>query len=161
MSSSGSSGSDSHSESESVADIPVFVPVPFRELSSIQYYTPEEQLTEFTAAIKEQYARHCFIKLPGEDAEPMLVPNVEQFYIAQRRLVAYQEKLFEKSLALPAATVDQLLQQQETKFLEAAGNTIDITPASESQSDPEPRQRPKRKSKPTEPNIFDDLLGND
>jgi hypothetical protein len=80
MSGSGSSGSDSYGESDSVADIPVFVPVPFQELSSVQYYSLDEQLTELTAALKEQYARHCFIKLPGEDTQPLLVPKVEQFF---------------------------------------------------------------------------------
>jgi hypothetical protein len=116
----GSSGSESSGESESVADIPVFVPVPFQELSSVQYYTIDEQLTEFTAALKEQYARHCFIKLPGEDAEPMLVPNVEQFYIAEKHLLAYKEKVFSKNNALPAPEVDRLLIEQETAFVEAA-----------------------------------------
>jgi hypothetical protein len=160
MSSSGSSGSDSYGDSESVADIPVFVPVPFQELSSIQYYTTAEQLDEFTAAVKEQYARHCFIKLPGEDAEAMLVPTVEQFYIADRYLRAYQDRLFLKSNALPAAAVDLLLEQQETKFLEAAGQIIDIAP-----EDPEPEvhQPPAagNKSKRPKKNVFDDLLGKD
>jgi len=160
---SGSSGSDSYGDSESVADIPVFVPVPFEELSSIQYYTTAEQLDEFTAAIKEQYARHCFIKLPGEDAEAMLVPNVEQFYIAERHVLAYQDKLFLKSNALSAAAVDQLLLEQETKFLEAAGQVIDTTAKDE---EPEPEQLPDAGSKPKashkkkreqERNPFEDL----
>jgi hypothetical protein len=135
MSSSGSSNSDSYGDSESVADIPVFVPVPFQELSSVQYYSLDEQLTELTAALKEQYARHCFIKLSGEDAEPMLVPKVEQFYIAERHRQAYEDRLFSKLNALPAAAVDQLLIEQEKKFLEAAGATIDITPAPEKEPD--------------------------
>ena len=65
VSGSGSSSSESYSDSEGEADIPIFVPVPFEELSSVQYYTLEEQLTEATAALKQQFPRHCFIKLPG------------------------------------------------------------------------------------------------
>jgi hypothetical protein len=116
----GSSGSESFGDSESVADIPVFVPVPFRELSSVQYFSVDEQLTEFTAALKEQYSRHCFIKLPGEDAEPMLVPKVEQVYIAEQRLLAYQDRVLLLNKALPSSEVDRLLIEQETAFIEAA-----------------------------------------
>jgi len=158
MSSSGSSGSDSYGDSESVADIPVFVPVPFQELSSVQYYSLEEQLTELTAALKEQYARHCFIKIGSDDTEPMLVPKVEQFYTAAKNIRWYEDKLLAKNNALPAAEVDQLIAAQETALLQASGQVIDITPA---ESEPEPLEPPaERKPKAPKKNIFDDLLGN-
>jgi hypothetical protein len=158
----GSSGSDSYGDSESVADIPVFVPVPFTELSSVQYYSFDEQLTELTAALKEQYARHCFIKLPGRDTEPMLVPKVEQFYTSPKNLRWYEDKLLEKSHALPAAEVDNLIAAQETALLQAAGQVINIPP---SEPDPEAQQTPPSatgsKFKPLKANLFDGLLGND
>jgi len=120
MSGSGSSGSESSGESESVADIPVFVPVPFQELSSVQYYSLDEQLTELTAALKEQYARHCFIKIQTNDTEPMLVPKVEQFFTAQKNIHRYEEKLLSQNNALPAGEVDHLIADQETALLQAA-----------------------------------------
>jgi hypothetical protein len=161
-SSSGSSGSDSSGESESVADIPVFVPVPFRELSSVQYFSLDEQLTQLTAALKEQYARHCFIKLSGEEAEPMLVPKVEQFYTSAQNIRWYEERLLSKNHALPAAEVDKMIAAQEAALLNAASQIIDIVP--EQQMQPEtapPAGKGKRKTKPPEPpegNIFDELL---
>jgi len=156
---SGSSGSDSYGDSESIADIPVFVPVPFRELSSVQYFSLEEQLTQLTAALKEQYARHCFIKLPGRDTEPMLVPKVEQFYTSSKNLRFYEDKLLTQNNALPAAEVDQLIAAQETALLQAAGLVIDLIP--EPESVPEPLQAPpERKPTPSKKNLFDDLLGN-
>lgn len=103
-----------------------------QELSSVQYYTIDEQLTEFTAALKEQYSRHCFIKLPGEDAEPMLVPNVEQFYIAERHRLAYEDKLFLMNSALPASEVDRLLIEQETAFIQAARSRFGASPPADS-----------------------------
>lgn len=151
-SSSGSSGSDSYGDSESVADIPVFVPVPFQELSSVQYYSLDEQLTELTAALKEQYARHCFIKLPGEEAEPLLVPKVEQFYTPQRNISWYENKLLAQNRALPAAEVDTLIAAQESALLEGPPQVIDITLAPENGSPQSPETRPGR-------NLFDDLLG--
>jgi hypothetical protein len=57
MSGSSNSDSQSWSDSESETDIPIFFPVPFEELSSVQYYPLDEQLTELTAALKEQYQR--------------------------------------------------------------------------------------------------------
>ena len=151
MRSSGSSGSDSYGDSESVADIPVFVPVPFSELSSLQYYTMEEQLTELTAALMEQYARHCFIKIQTDEAEPMLVPKVEQLYTSEKSLRLYEDKLLTKNNALPAAEVDQLIEQQETALLnaiaakaqpalEAPPLTIDV--------EPKPAEEPESKPKP-------------
>jgi hypothetical protein len=138
MSSSGSSNSDSYGDSESVADIPVFVPVPFQELSSVQYYSLDEQLTELTAALKEQYARHCFIKIPGEDTEPMLVPKVEQFYTAEKNIRWYEDKLLAKNNALSAAEVDNLIAAQETALLKAAqGPVINVTATAE---EPEPAE---------------------
>ena len=66
----------------------------------MQYYSLDEQLTELTAALKEQYARHCFVKIHGKETEPMLVPQVEQFYTSQNNLRQYQDKLLSKSNAL-------------------------------------------------------------
>lgn len=161
MSSSGSSGSDSYGDSESIADIPVFVPVPFQELSSVQYYSLEEQLTELTAALKEQYARHCFIKVPGEDTEPMLVPKVEPFYTAEKNIRWYEDKLLAKNHALPAAEVDHLIAAQETALLQAAaqkkqsddeGRVIDLQPevlTAEPQPDFKTKRAPKTKAPPT------------
>ena len=80
---------DSSAESESVADIPIFVPVPFKELSSIQYFSPEEQFLEFAAALKHQFQRHCFIKIHQRETQPMLVPFVEEFQTAPHIIVSF------------------------------------------------------------------------
>jgi hypothetical protein len=113
----GSSGSDTYGESESVADIPVFVPVPFQELSSVAYYTVEEQLLELTAALKEQFPRHCFIKIHSDETQPMLVPKVEAFYTAPKNIQSWRQKALQRFGALPAAEVDLLLEQQEAALL--------------------------------------------
>ena len=119
MSGRSSSGSEGYGDAESVAEIPVFVPVPVRELSSIQYCGVDEQLTEFTAALKEQYQRHCFIKILNHDAEPMLVPNVERFHVSERNRAWYEDKLLSQVGALTAAEVDGLLKEQDGALLEA------------------------------------------
>jgi hypothetical protein len=82
----------------------------------VQYYTPEEQLTELTAALKEQFPRHCFIKINGQKTQPMLVPFVEpiqSFQYNPENLDWYRNWQLERHHALPAAEVDRLLDAQE------------------------------------------------
>lgn len=112
------SDSQSWSDSEGEADIPIFFPVPFQELSSVQYFSLEEQMTEMTAALKEQFPRHCFIKLQGRDTEPLLVPLVEDKFVSEANLARYrQEKLAEHG-ALSPAEADSLIAAQERALLQ-------------------------------------------
>jgi len=123
-----SGASDSYSDSESVADVPIFIPVPFRELSSVQYYSLDEQITELTAALKEQFPRHCFLKIQGQETQPLLVPKVDAPYTSERNLLWYQDRQLQQQKALPAAEVDRLLERQETALLQAAQAHIENPP---------------------------------
>jgi len=109
---------ETETESESVADIPIFVPVPFQELSSLQFYTLEEQLIELTAALKEQFQRHCFIKIHQNETQPMLVPYVRNYYTPRRNKRWYEQKLLKQEHALPAPEVDRLLEARDTALIE-------------------------------------------
>ena len=116
-----------HSTSESEADIPIFFPVPFQELSSVQYYSLDEQLTELTAALKQQFQRHCFIQIRQQDTQPMLVPFVETvttFTYNRSMLDYYVKRQHERQSALSAAEVDVLLEEQENALLRAVGPRI-------------------------------------
>lgn len=127
FSGSGSSTSESFGESEGTADIPIFVPVPFQELSAIQYYTVEEQLLELTAALKEQFERHCFIRIRQQHTQPMLVPFVKNFYTTQKNLDWYREKILREHDALKPAEVDLLIENRERALLKAAtSEAIDV-----------------------------------
>lgn len=120
FSGSGRSTSETSGTLESVADIPIFRPVPFQELSSVQYYTPEEQLFELTAALKQQYQRHCFLAMPDAEVQPMLVPFVKSFYTSKANEQWYLKKHLEKQHALPVGEIDRLLAEQETSLAKAA-----------------------------------------
>src|SRR5207244_10293165 len=105
------SSSDSYTsgESESVADIPIFFPVPFQEMSSVQFYSTEEQLTELTAALKEQFPRHCFIKIHGQKTQPLLVPfitTVSSFRDSRENLDWYEHWQLGRQGALSPGEVD-------------------------------------------------------
>ena len=104
-------------------DIPIFFPVPFQELSSIQYYSVEEQLTELASALKLQFQRHCFIQIRQQETQPMLVPFVEPvvtFTYNRTNLDWYISRQHGKQQALPAEQIDLLLEEQETALLQAA-----------------------------------------
>jgi len=153
MSGSSSSYSDSSSESESEADIPIFIPVPFQELSSVQYYTPEEQLMELTAALKEQFDRHCFIKILQQETQPMLVPFVKEMFTTANGRRLYEEKLLKKAHALPSVEVDRLLEAREHALLKEITSTAnDSSPPIEIKiptGKPKVRKRASKEPVPT------------
>jgi hypothetical protein len=150
FSGSGSSTSESFTESEGVADIPIFMPVPFQELSSIQYYGIDEQLTELSAALKEQFGRHCFIKIRQQQTQPMLVPFVRSFYTRPENLEWYRQELLQKHNALQPAQVDALIQTRECALLEAAKSPIiDVEIATEAA-----RKKPSKMKRSARQSIF-------
>jgi hypothetical protein len=166
MSGSSTSHSDSWSDSEGESDVPIFIPVPFQELSSIQYYSLDEQLTEMTAALKEQFPRHCFIRIHGNDTEPLLVPMVRDFYTSEQNMSWYQKKKLTDAGAVSAVEADRLIAEAEDalkqRVLMAQGQfVIDVKPALPSADTPAPEvlpPSPKGKKKPRKPNIFDEML---
>jgi TraM recognition site of TraD and TraG/Helicase HerA, central domain len=128
--SSGYSDSESYATSESEADIPIFFPVPFQELSSIQFHSMDEQLTELTAALKVQFQRHCFIQIRQQETQPMLVPFVEPvttFIYNRENLDWYIQRQHNRQQALPATEIDRLLEEQETALLHEASLTSAIS----------------------------------
>jgi hypothetical protein len=111
---------DSSNETDAQADIPTLLPVPFKELSSVQYFPLDEQLTQLTAALKEQFPRHCFIKIHEQKTQPMLVPFVEDYHTPPSNLAWYVQTLLKEQNALPAAEVDRLIKERKDALLKAA-----------------------------------------
>jgi hypothetical protein len=152
MSGSGYSDMDSFSTSESEVDIPIFVPVPFQELSSVQYHSPEEQLTEFAASLKNQFQRHCFIQIGRQETQPMLVPFVEPvttFTYSRKNLDSYIQRQHEKQKGLPAEEVDRLLNEQETALLQTIAQPAAVElpsqePISPAKTQPQESERQRR-----------------
>ncbi len=126
---SGYSNVESSSTSESEVDIPIFFPVPFQELSSVQYFSLDEQLTELTAALKNQFQRHCFIQIRQQETQPMLVPFVEPvttFTYSRKNLDLYIDRQHQKQNALPEDDVDRLLKEQELALLQTIAPVVTL-----------------------------------
>ena len=116
----GSSTSSAHGVTESEADIPTIVPVPFRELSSVQTYSIDEQLWAFAAALKEQFTRHAFLKIHDQKTQPMLVPFVKRLYTSQENREWYLNKLYDRQNALSIEEADQRIAEAEQRLAEKA-----------------------------------------
>ncbi len=154
FSGSGESSSESDGETTGTADIPMFFPVPFQELSAIQFFTFDEQLTQLTAALKEQFERHCFIKIRQRPTQPMLVPFVESLYTTQRNIDRYKERLLIKQNALTPAQIDSLIKERERALFKAAtSEPIDAKPVRAS-----PTTKVKRAKKSARETLFDTMI---
>lgn len=146
--------SSSFTEGESVADIPVLLPIPYSELSSVQYYPIEEQLLELTQALKLAQQRHCFIKLANQDTQPLLVPYVEQYFITKEALGGYCQKKALAAYAITPAEADRLISQAREDLL-----SLRRTPPKQASStgDSHYSKEPPPKSKKQKRNIFDQI----
>jgi hypothetical protein len=120
---SGENYSTSTSETEGVADIPIFVPVPFQELSSIQYYTPDEQLLELTQALKLNLQRHCFIQLPDQETQPLLVPFVKNYYVSSKTRDNYIKVKTAELNAITPEEADRQIRQAVENLLQLKSPT--------------------------------------
>jgi hypothetical protein len=107
---------DFDGESDGEADVPILLPVPFQELSSVQYFSIEEQLTQLTAALKGQFGRHCFIKIHHEKTQPLRVPLVKAYRTSSEASAWYEAKLLAAEGAQPFAIVDAVIQQQDQQL---------------------------------------------
>lgn len=107
------SETDFSGDGYSEADVPIMLPVPFQELSSLQFFTTDEQLTQLTAALKEQFPRHCFIKIHHQKTQPMRVPLVESYSPPLENLEWYEQRLLKASNAVPAEEVDAEIAKEE------------------------------------------------
>ena len=145
VSASHTSETDFAGEADGVADVPILLPVPFKELSGLQYFSTDEQLTQLTAALKEQFPRHCFIKVHDQKTQPMLVPFIKHFYTSPKNLKWYEERVLSKIRARKAEDVDSEILQS------AAANARTEEPTSS--------ERPSRQKGKTTSARWQDLIG--
>lgn len=111
-----SSETDFTGDAEGEADVPIMLPVPFSELSSIQFYSQEEQLMELIASLKEGFDRHCFIKIHHQKTQPMRVPFVSSPFTPQENLDWYTGEILKKTNAMEASEVDAAMAKQEEEL---------------------------------------------
>jgi hypothetical protein len=124
FSSEGGSTGESRFESESETEVPVWIPIPVQELGSEAEWGLEEKVSKVAETLKCQQQRHCFIKLDSEITQPLLVPEVRDYFFSRESLQEYAEEVYVTQGALPAARVDSLLADSEQHFLTEAKQVL-------------------------------------
>jgi hypothetical protein len=120
---------DFQGEAEGEADVPILIPVPFQELSSVQYFTFEEQLTQLTAALKGQFGRHCFIKIHHQKTQPLRVPLIRSHYTPEKSIVDYQTRKLAAEGAQAASVVDECIARQDEEIRRTVTRTAKVPEA--------------------------------
>jgi hypothetical protein len=95
--------------------------------------------------LKEQFPRHCFIKVHDQKTQPMLVPFIKHFYTSPKNLKWYEERVLSKIRARKAEDVDSEILQS------AAANARTEEPTSS--------ERPSRQKGKTTSARWQDLIG--
>ncbi len=144
------SSSTTYGEAESIADIPIFIPVPFKELSSVQYYSVDEQLLELTQALKLSEQRRGFIQLPGQQTQPLLVPFIHDEYLSEQNYQWYVGKLMAQANALTPSEADRLISQARKDLLSLRDTPPEQASSQRTKTPPSTTKKQKR-------NIFDHI----
>lgn len=125
-------GSRNESEFESDGEgcgetvVPVWVPIPKRELMSESEWTREEKLSKVAELLVGQMPRHCYIKLNREKTQPLMVPFIRERLLRPERLLQYVQAANRQQGALLGSDVDRLLIQREQEFLEQARSLLPL-----------------------------------
>jgi hypothetical protein len=104
--------SKSEGKGKSVANIPIYRPVEFKEITSRTTYSLEEQFLRWSARLMEQPQRHCFVKLPGQKTQSLLVPLVEDKFVYDGTVSEYEAELAAKTGACRPEEVERMLAEQ-------------------------------------------------
>ena len=132
MSSSGSSSSfsevssNSESESSSKSIVPFYEFLREQELSSRQFYSIEEIKEKYIAWIMCQPQRHAQIKLKDDKTTPVFIAYVDEVRAREKDCQKVINRSNEK-YALPAATVDKLIEERRMLIVQRESTVIDVT----------------------------------
>ena len=108
---------ESSFESEGETTVPVWVPIPVKELGSESEWSREEKLSKIAEMLKHQPQRHAFIKLGLEKTQPLIVPWVKDFPASAESIWEYQEQVFREQKAIPGPETDHLIASNQQRFL--------------------------------------------
>ena len=106
--------SDGTTESE--IDIPFYFLVPKEELTSLEYWSRDDQIWKMSDALMAQFQRHGFIQIPEQDTQPMLVTFVRRHGVYPKDFISYQREFHENVEAFPIAEVDGLLEVEREQI---------------------------------------------
>ena len=115
--SSSESQSDTEGWTEGEADVPIFYPEPFQEVSSVELFSIEEQKQRAADKLQLAPQRHYFIRRPGKDTVPAVTPFVKEYYIDPELMEANIMQYFVKPYAMAVGEIDKQLKEQKKLLL--------------------------------------------
>ena len=134
-------------ESTGESEVPVWVPIPTKELSTETEWSREEKVSKVAEMLKHQQERHCFIKLDTELTQPLRVPLVRSYSQSDETLLEYESAVYEAQGAWSASAVDTILADSESTFLERVTRRRALTNQGSEPTDdlvPEPQSRQRK-----------------
>ena len=116
----GTSDTWTESDSESVTESSVLIPVIGKELSHVQFRSLEEQLFRAMAVLFDQKQQHGVARLVGMNAPVSIVtPDVEKMPSTPERSKKFLERCYEKlPFALPAAQAQKQIADRAANFVD-------------------------------------------
>lgn len=99
----------------SVADVPLYRQIPYIE-EDPRHYTADEQRERLAHALMLQYERHCFIRTPGGEARPLLVPFVKRYPMFEERVREYEAEMAQRAGALTPEEVDRIIAERRLRI---------------------------------------------
>ncbi len=117
--------SEGESLSESRTTVPFYEFLHEQELSNRQFYSIEEIREKFIAWVMCQPQRHAQIKLKDDRAIPIFIALVDEVRAREkdcRGVISHSNEKY----ALPAATVDRLIENRRLQIVQGETNVIDV-----------------------------------
>jgi hypothetical protein len=114
-------------EFEGQTDIPIFMPTPFKEVSSITPYSLDETLWELSDRLMEQYQRHFMIRMPGKRTVAAVTPFVKSWHVRPDAIAAYKQSI-NRAFLTPAEVDQALFEVHNQLSIEVSGRPLQIEP---------------------------------
>jgi len=117
----------------SEASVPWYEYHEYKELSSREFRSLEEQLYLKKAQMKRQPNQHAALLIPAKHVQQIKASTIKEHKISDRRRQEFKEECFERSgYYKTPAEADREVESVETKLLEGARTVIDVAPESPS-----------------------------
>ncbi|MBI3782955.1 MAG: TraM recognition domain-containing protein [Deltaproteobacteria bacterium] len=115
---------ESETTSESVTRTPITEHEEFTE-DKVTVYSLDDQRQRAADSLRCLPDRTCIVRLPDGTAHRVTVHEVKPVPLSRRRVTEYEAEVSRKSGALPAAQIEQMIQDRRRQIEQAAGADFD------------------------------------
>lgn len=106
----------SDTDTESVSTVPITVHDEYEEVSSVQFYTPDELERQFRSWVAQQRNRQVQFSKKGHKPIPLITPTVESIRVRKVDVEKFKKTVYPK-YALPAAEAAKQIEARREQLL--------------------------------------------